>query len=202
MLGLSDGGAHVDLFCDAGYCTELLGNWVREKQRLSLELAVKRITSEAGRFLRAQGPRPPAARATRPTSRSSIPIPLAPIPSIPRCASTCPAAAAAWSSPAQGIEYTVVNGQVLYEHQKPNECLPGQVLRSGVNSSRGITCTPLPRSPIRGSGASVIGLHRMKIPRKLDLSLLRHGCRIAILPDCDRWALPIRGAAESVQKPT
>jgi N-acyl-D-aspartate/D-glutamate deacylase len=35
--------------------------------------------------------------------------------------------------PAHGIEYSVVNGAVLYEHQKPNECLPGRVLRSGTN---------------------------------------------------------------------
>ena len=31
MIGLSDGGAHVDMLCDAGYCTYLLGTWVREK---------------------------------------------------------------------------------------------------------------------------------------------------------------------------
>ncbi len=28
MIGLSDGGAHVDMLCDAGYATYLLGNWV------------------------------------------------------------------------------------------------------------------------------------------------------------------------------
>jgi N-acyl-D-aspartate/D-glutamate deacylase len=35
MVGLSDGGAHVDMLCDAGYCTYLLGRWVREAIRLS-----------------------------------------------------------------------------------------------------------------------------------------------------------------------
>src|SRR5207247_4879307 len=33
MVGLSDGGAHVDMLCDAGYCTYLLGTWVRDKGR-------------------------------------------------------------------------------------------------------------------------------------------------------------------------
>ena len=33
MIGLSDGGAHVDMLCDAGYCTYLLGTWVRERRR-------------------------------------------------------------------------------------------------------------------------------------------------------------------------
>ena len=33
--------------------------------------------------------------------------------------------------PAQGVEYTIVNGAVLYEHGKHTGALPGQVLRSG-----------------------------------------------------------------------
>ncbi|MGH8010996.1 MAG: N-acyl-D-amino-acid deacylase family protein, partial [Candidatus Binataceae bacterium] len=33
--------------------------------------------------------------------------------------------------PARGVEYTVVNGAVLYEHGKVTGALPGQVLRSG-----------------------------------------------------------------------
>ena len=44
MLGLSDGGAHVDMLIDAGYMTYLLGKWVRERQALTLEHAIKRIT--------------------------------------------------------------------------------------------------------------------------------------------------------------
>jgi N-acyl-D-amino-acid deacylase len=35
--------------------------------------------------------------------------------------------------PAEGIEYTVVNGEVLYEHGKPSGALPGRVLRSRAN---------------------------------------------------------------------
>ncbi len=46
LIGLADGGAHVDLLCDAGYCTYLIGTWSRDKQVLSLEDAVRRITSE------------------------------------------------------------------------------------------------------------------------------------------------------------
>jgi N-acyl-D-aspartate/D-glutamate deacylase len=37
MIGISDGGAHVDQLCDAGYCTDLIGTFVRGKQVLSLE---------------------------------------------------------------------------------------------------------------------------------------------------------------------
>jgi N-acyl-D-aspartate/D-glutamate deacylase len=50
MIGLSDGGAHCDMLCDVGYCTYLLGTWVRDKSVLTLEHAVKRITSEPAAF--------------------------------------------------------------------------------------------------------------------------------------------------------
>ena len=50
MIGLSDGGAHVNMLCDAGYCTYLLGHWVREKQAMTLEQGIKRLTSEPADF--------------------------------------------------------------------------------------------------------------------------------------------------------
>ena len=46
LIGLGDGGAHVDMLCDAGYPTYLLGTWVRERQVLSLPEAVRRLTSD------------------------------------------------------------------------------------------------------------------------------------------------------------
>ena len=45
MPGLSDGGAHVATLNDTGYATYLLGHWVREKQALSLQEAVRLLTS-------------------------------------------------------------------------------------------------------------------------------------------------------------
>ena len=50
LIGISDGGAHVDMLCNAGYPSYLLGTFVREKQVISLEHAVKRITSEPAQF--------------------------------------------------------------------------------------------------------------------------------------------------------
>jgi N-acyl-D-amino-acid deacylase len=43
-LGLSDAGAHVGQICDAPLSTDLLGNWVRERQELTIEDAVHRLT--------------------------------------------------------------------------------------------------------------------------------------------------------------
>jgi len=45
-LGLSDAGAHVDQLCDAPLFTDLLAVWVRERQVLSLERAVHKMTGE------------------------------------------------------------------------------------------------------------------------------------------------------------
>jgi N-acyl-D-amino-acid deacylase len=132
MLGLSDGGAHVDLFCDAGYCTELLGKWVREKQRLSLERAVQRITSEPADFF---GLKDRGRLQLGNAADLAIfdPATVGSDSEHPEVRFDLPGGGRRVVVPAKGIEYSVVNGQVLYEHQKPNECLPGKVLRSGAN---------------------------------------------------------------------
>ncbi len=43
-LGLSDAGAHVGQLCDAPMPTDLLGNWVREREALSLESAIHKLS--------------------------------------------------------------------------------------------------------------------------------------------------------------
>ncbi len=45
-LGLSDAGAHVDQLCDAPLATDLLGTWVRDRQVMPLEQAVRKLTGE------------------------------------------------------------------------------------------------------------------------------------------------------------
>jgi N-acyl-D-amino-acid deacylase len=46
FLGLSDAGAHVDQLCDAPVPTDLLGKWVREREVMPLERAVRKLTGE------------------------------------------------------------------------------------------------------------------------------------------------------------
>jgi N-acyl-D-amino-acid deacylase len=46
VLGLSDAGAHVDQLCDAPLYTDLLGGWVRERQLMPLENAVRKLSGE------------------------------------------------------------------------------------------------------------------------------------------------------------
>lgn len=45
VLGLSDAGAHITMFSEAGQTSQLLGHWVRERRALSIEAAVRLITS-------------------------------------------------------------------------------------------------------------------------------------------------------------
>ena len=49
-LGLSDAGAHVGQLCDAPMPTDLLGPWVRERQVMPLEEAVRKLTSVQARL--------------------------------------------------------------------------------------------------------------------------------------------------------
>ncbi len=53
IIGLSDGGAHVQFQSGFGFSTRLLSEWVRDKKIMSLETAVRRLTFEIGLDLRA-----------------------------------------------------------------------------------------------------------------------------------------------------
>ncbi len=42
---LSDGGAHLEMLCDAGFGLHMLGHWVRERGAFTVEEAVRKLTS-------------------------------------------------------------------------------------------------------------------------------------------------------------
>lgn len=46
QISLGDGGAHLSFLCEAGFGLHLLGRWVRELGILTLEEAVRRLTSQ------------------------------------------------------------------------------------------------------------------------------------------------------------
>jgi len=130
MIGLSDGGAHVDMLCDAGYATYLLGNWVRKREAVSLEFAVKRITSEPANFfgLRERG-------QLKQGWKADVAIFDATTVNSARRATMqhdLPGGGRRLVMPAEGIEYTVVNGKVSYEHGRQNGTLAGEVIRSSA----------------------------------------------------------------------
>jgi N-acyl-D-amino-acid deacylase len=130
MIGLSDGGAHVNMLCDAGYCTYLLGTWVRERQALTLENAIKRITSEPADFFGIKD---------RGRLKVGLPADVAifderKVGSAKRARmqNDLPGGGRRLVMPAEGVEYTIVNGDILYDHGHHSGYLPGQVLKSGA----------------------------------------------------------------------
>ena len=128
MIGLSDGGAHVDMLCDAGYATYLLGNWVRKREAVTLEFAIKRITSEPANFfgIRERGQLKQGWKADITVFDQNT------VNSARRAkmAYDLPGGGRRLVMPAEGIEYTIVNGRMSYEHGKQSGALAGEVIRS------------------------------------------------------------------------
>jgi len=128
LIGLSDGGAHVDMFCEAGYTTYMLGHWVREKKALTLEHAVKRMTSEPADFLGIadRGRLKPGlaadivvfdpATVNSPTRGSMV--------------YDLPAGGGRLVARASGVASVIVNGKPLFDHGAHTGAFPGRVLRS------------------------------------------------------------------------
>jgi N-acyl-D-amino-acid deacylase len=129
MIGISDGGAHVDMLCNAGYPTYLIGTFVRERQALTLERAIQRITSEPARFF-GLGDRG-LLRSGMAADITIFDFGTVGSPERPEIRRDLPGGGRRLVTQAEGIEYTIVNGQVLYEGRRHTGILPGRVLRQG-----------------------------------------------------------------------
>jgi N-acyl-D-amino-acid deacylase len=127
VIGLSDGGAHVQFQSGYGFSTRLLAEWVREKGVMTLEQAVRRLTFESASIfgLHDRG-------LLRPGMVADIvifdPDTVKPLPL--EVLHDFPSGAKRIKEPAQGIHMTIVNGQVLLEDGKHTGNLPGRVLRN------------------------------------------------------------------------
>ena len=122
VVGLSDGGAHVQFHSNVSNPTRLLGYWVREKGIMSLELAVRRLTFDsASAFgIYDRGLVQPGMAAdlvvfdpdtVRPVAEDKV--------------HDFPANGWRMRELAEGIHYTVVNGEVLMEKGTHTGSHPG-----------------------------------------------------------------------------
>jgi N-acyl-D-aspartate/D-glutamate deacylase len=127
VIGQSDGGAHVVFRTDYSYSTYLLSHWVREKGIMSLEEAIRKLTfvqaSLFGLFDRG---------LVRPEMAADLMVfdPATIGPLEPREANDLPGGARRRKQLAQGIEWTLVNGQVLIERGEHTGAYPGKVARN------------------------------------------------------------------------
>jgi len=132
MIGLSDAGAHASQLCDACAPTELLGTWVRERGVLSLEEAVRRLTTQPAEvFGIVDRGRLAPGLAADVTVFDPATVGCSPL----RRVRDFPAGADRLVSDAHGIRAVVVNGVVIREDGRdavdPEGPLPGRVLRGG-----------------------------------------------------------------------
>ncbi len=127
LIGLSDGGAHVDQLCDAGYATYLLGKWVRERQALTLEQGVRRLTSEVAEFFGI-----PDRGVIAPGMAADLVLfdPDTVDDQAPEYVWDLPGGGKRLVARAKGIHSTVVSGAILYQDGRHTGALPGKVLRS------------------------------------------------------------------------
>jgi N-acyl-D-amino-acid deacylase len=132
VLGLSDAGAHASQLCDACQGTYLLARWVREKRALSLEEAIRMLTSRpaevfgiADRGRLAEG-RPADIVIFDPETVGASPL---------RRVWDMPGGANRLVADASGIDAVIVNGTVVRRNGQDAldaaGALPGKLLRNG-----------------------------------------------------------------------
>jgi N-acyl-D-aspartate/D-glutamate deacylase len=122
LITLSDAGAHLSLMCDAGYSSTLLGTWVRERRRLSLEAAVKRLTDDPARAYRI----PQRGRLETGFWGDVVVFDPATIDALPaEWVRDLPAGEPRFVSRARGVEWSLVNGEAVIERGRVVERAPG-----------------------------------------------------------------------------
>ncbi len=129
VLGLSDGGAHRGIICDAGMPTFLLTHWVRDRERgerLPLEWAVRAQTRNTAELfdLRDRGVLAPGYKAD---------VNLIDLEGLalhaPEMVFDLPARGRRLIQNVDGYRATVCSGEVTWQDGEPTGALPGALIR-------------------------------------------------------------------------
>ena len=152
IVGLSDGGAHVQFHGGYGYSTRLLSEWVREKQVMTLEHAVRRLTFDSASALGLYDrgllrPGMAAISDLRSRHRSSA-----------AGRGARPRRRLAREGAAAGIMATIVN-EVLMENGKHIGALPGRAAQHLLSRQSRLAASPDPRNRPQRKLRAVFRLH-------------------------------------------
>ena len=110
------------------YATYMLGYWVREKQRISLEQAVHRLTADQADFLgiRDRGRIRVGLAADLVTfDATRVGSPLK-----PEMVNDFPAGCNRLITRPTGVENVIVNGQIIMQGLTPTDARPGAMVRN------------------------------------------------------------------------
>ncbi len=126
IVGISDAGAHLHTFTGVDYPTHFLRHWVRETGAFSLEEAVRALSTTPAELLglRDRG-------VLRPGAWADLcifdPATIGPAPLEIR--RDLPGGESRQAKGAYGMEYVIVNGEVLLQKGEFTGALPGQIVR-------------------------------------------------------------------------
>lgn len=131
LMALADGGAHYGLICDASFPTFFLQRWVRDatpEEAIDLPDAIAELTGNAAALVGL-------------TDRGRIAVGMkadlnvidldALKLHVPTIEYDLPAGGKRMHQRADGIEATIVSGQVTYRHGQHTGALPGRLVRRG-----------------------------------------------------------------------
>jgi N-acyl-D-aspartate/D-glutamate deacylase len=128
LVGISDGGAHLQTFAGGDYTSYFLAHWVREKGSFSLEEGVAALTSRIASFLGLTD------RGTLEVGKAADLVVFDPDTVEPLALQTLddiPGGGTRMTKPAAGIPWVVVGGEPVVEHGEATAALPGAVLGRG-----------------------------------------------------------------------
>ncbi|MBL6076726.1 amidohydrolase family protein [Belnapia sp. T18] len=130
ILGLSDGGAHCGVICDASLNTTMLTHWVRDRSRgprLPLEFVIKRQTSETADFF---GFHDRGRLAVGKKADVNVIDFAALRPHHPEMIFDLPAGGRRLVQHVDGYDMTLCSGQPIFERGEETGARPGRLVRA------------------------------------------------------------------------
>jgi N-acyl-D-aspartate/D-glutamate deacylase len=128
-LGLSDGGAHCGLICDASMPSYMLAHWVRDRsrgERMPVETAIRLQTSDTAKLygLGDRGVLAPGMKA----DLNVIDLHALRLHA-PQMVFDLPAGGRRLIQKAEGYKFTILSGEVTFQDGVPTEAMPGKLIR-------------------------------------------------------------------------